>query len=77
MRYSDLTPFGRMVVTTLAILALLLLMGVAGAIETSAAPMPKKLDCTAIYERMMHTTNKHTQMHYWVIGWQSGCFHND
>lgn len=75
MRYSDLTPLGRMVVTVCATLALLLLMSVAGAIETQAAPAKKRTDCATLYFKMIHAPNSHTQARYWVMGWKNGCFH--
>lgn len=46
--WNDLTPMGRTVVATLAALALLLLMGVAGAIETQGATATNA-ECDAMY----------------------------
>ena len=61
------------------ILFIVALMGIAGAIEdpAHAATSPKPHGCATVYNHYMHATTNHTRLAYWVMGWQTGCFHND
>lgn len=74
--WNELTTLGRTVVATLAALALLLLMGVAGAIETQGATATNA-ECDAMYHAIWKVKQEPSHSTLISIATNMNCPFND